>query len=1660
MLTDRYDVRESIGRTGTSEVFKAYDRARGGYVAVKTVLKSNLRPLEFLRREFEALTYLNHPNIIRVFDYGEDAERIYYSMDYHAPWDCAFRGPGIQLAEVCDFAAQILSALDYIHRRGFIHGDVKPSNIFVKAAAPKPTYILGDFGLFRRIDGDAPHPVSGTMEYIAPEAFQGVTDDPRSDLYSFGILLFRVIANRLPFLPGDNISKVKRKPAYRYLRLRDVVPGIAAELDEYVSALLLHNPAERFNSAYDALRDLAVLAEKGALALPEELWSDPGLAVGRFFEYDKEVQAVLEGAERRGGEVILLEGPAGAGKTTFMREVGKTAQLRGGVFLYADAAAPGGLLASLERILLPAPAGDERAPPSGNEPGAGDDPGAAVATLEAAVFGGRRAPGEREAALAAAMRTRAAGLPLFLLALDNVAADAADLARRIGLLLRRLENGPVTVILGLAGAMEGVGSPLASFLLQGASAPAVIKRVRLAGFRDETVDAYLQTALGVTAVDAVLNRHIKERARGNPGIIRRLLESLAAERIVMRGRRGWTVDYERLKTAPLPDLGRDADARAADLAEAEQQDLAAAASYGYYFPGVLLEVPGGAEKFAARGLIAAVPNGGFAFADAATFAGYEKRARDAYAETSGRRLLAFLDRDMTAGEPAEYALRGKAYALLGRAERAISFYRTAAQEAHTRGYYERALDYYEAALALAPAAAETAALYEGLGDTHAARGDHRAALANYRRAETQAPSSNLAFKTAKEYLGSGDYEKAVAKLRALDADRLGEDERFLRDVFYAWADFSRGDLGGADKSLAAARARLAKASSPAWGAYVSYVQGVVASARGDDDAALKEIEATLGRGRAAGRADLTANALTVAAEIYSRRGELERAADAGRQAVETAARRGNRLTMTLALIRLGRVYYNMGYVRKAQAEFERAQAEAQGMGDEGLLGSIFLSSAANYVRWGEPRRAARCMEYLEGIRAGYPQWGGYIDYYHAEVDGAEGRGGRALAYARAAEQAHRAAGRKADALVALRLTGKVHLQAGNLAAAGDALRACERQSKKVGDAADAVALALHLSEWALARRDLNEAEAYADAALVKAAATGSKYYAAESYLVRAQVKIEAARATADPDDFAHAETDLNKAKALFTELGIVRYRVKIFEMESELFMMKRNDAAGDAKMSRLVRDLEKLSSQNDLEGALRYILTYLKQELRADRGVIFLLDENRNTLLIKGTSGVDEATIADASAISQTIIQQVAGSGKGVFTTAAQEDARFKDSASVQFHGIRSLLCIPLATPGNLQGVVYLDSLEQDGLFEEEDLNFAEVFARNAAYEIERRKRHEGYVVSDMRLPSDAETLQAGIVGSSAVIRELRAGVAAAAKSRVDVLIEGESGTGKELVVRMLHGLGANAGEPFIGVNCAAIPESLLESELFGIEKGTATGVDKRIGLFERAGEGTIFLDEVGAMDFNTQAKLLRVLQEKQFQRLGSRSSVSIPLRARVVSATNTNLEAAVAAGSFRKDLYYRLNVFLITCPPLRDHAEDIPELVECFLARHGGDRKPRPQFAAEALDALKAYAWPGNVRELENLVRAALVTTRNRIIELADLPPHFQAPASGTLAVSDGTLAESLARVEREMILAALREAGGVKARAARKLGISETNLRYKMKKYRVPAVNHDRTA
>jgi transcriptional regulator with GAF, ATPase, and Fis domain len=377
--------------------------------------------------------------------------------------------------------------------------------------------------------------------------------------------------------------------------------------------------------------------------------------------------------------------------------------------------------------------------------------------------------------------------------------------------------------------------------------------------------------------------------------------------------------------------------------------------------------------------------------------------------------------------------------------------------------------------------------------------------------------------------------------------------------------------------------------------------------------------------------------------------------------------------------------------------------------------------------------------------------------------------------------------------------------------------------------------------------------------------------------------------------------------------------------------------------------------------------------------------------------------------------------------------AVFTDAASGSIAG-QNVLCLPLVAVERTIGVIYLTSGNSVRPFREDHIHFLDSVSRIAAVTLENVLALDA-LRSENRLLKEKLSADSKLVGESPQMRKVEQFILRVGESDSTVLIRGESGTGKEVVARAIHQNSPRHDRLFVAINCAAIPETLLESELFGNEKGAFTGaVGMRKGKLETTGDGTFFLDEIGELAPTMQAKLLRVLQQREFERVGG--THPIPFKARVLAATNKDLEQAIKAGEFRQDLYYRLNVVSVTVPPLREHRDDIPLLALYFAAKHAeASKRPFKGISAEARALLMGYSWPGNVRELENAIEHAIVLGLTEEILPEDLPESMLEARSGGQA--GARYQDTLNEAKKELIRNSLLEAKGNFPEAARLLGI-----------------------
>ncbi|MFP5238191.1 MAG: sigma 54-interacting transcriptional regulator, partial [Acidobacteriota bacterium] len=418
----------------------------------------------------------------------------------------------------------------------------------------------------------------------------------------------------------------------------------------------------------------------------------------------------------------------------------------------------------------------------------------------------------------------------------------------------------------------------------------------------------------------------------------------------------------------------------------------------------------------------------------------------------------------------------------------------------------------------------------------------------------------------------------------------------------------------------------------------------------------------------------------------------------------------------------------------------------------------------------------------------------------------------------------------------------------------------------------------------------------------------------------------------------------------------------------------------------------------DLDQTLSDILRILSETLEMKRATITLLDEETNTLAISASHGLSpEEKRRGVYRLDEGVTGRIFQTGKPFVVPDITKEPLFLDKTQSRGmeRGRIAFLGVPVTIKGQPGGVLTADRLFSDDVSYDEDVRFLSIVAAligqfvQLGKQVRAREENLRRENLSLRFKLSKTYHRFFIVGQSQPMTRVHQMIEKVAPTRATVLLLGESGTGKTLTARMIHELSDRAKYPFIKVNCAAIPENLLESELFGYEKGAFTGAAApKPGRFEEADKGTIFLDEIGELSAGIQSKLLRFLQEREFERLGGIKTRKVDVR--IIAATNRDLADAVSHGEFREDLYYRLNVFPVLVPSLRERREDIPALLNHFLDKLSREYGRRLSFTPRALDALVKYDWPGNVREMENLVERLSIMVEDERIDLADVPPYF----------------------------------------------------------------------
>jgi transcriptional regulator with GAF, ATPase, and Fis domain/tetratricopeptide (TPR) repeat protein len=1659
VINGRYQIEQRLGSGADGAVFLATDPIADRRVALKLLEQSpDSSAAARLRAEFRRLSALDHPSLLKVHDLetvdapvpGFAAGALFFTSDYldGVDLDGFVRGRPT-LAALINALADVAAALDHIHAAGLLHCDIKPDNIRVTDPRTGAATLL-DLGL--SVAAGLTGAARGTPAYMDRAALAG-RPDAQSDLHALGAAFYAALSGAPPFPHrdlGQLIGALDRGGATPLRTWRpDLDRGFAAVIDRLLVA------GERPSSARVLLDILGQLGEASGISTPalERAAGGRTLATPRLVGREPAivaakvaVSAAIAGAA---APLIRLVGEPGSGRGAVADEIANRAQLEAS----AESGATIDVIRGDESALMTALAGE---------------PEADAGWTDAADY---RAPLRAAADRAIAeLRRRAERRPV---ALVLAAEPARDL--RAAELIRALAAGAVAV---------GGRFAVIAAIEPGDAAPGDrATDIEIAPLPPDQVTALVRSMVS-EPIDPAWSEELGAACGGRPQLVIEAVRAAAGR-------------AEAVDTVAVSDLVS-GESRAAVAALLEQRASRLPASLRDLF-GAVAVLGGDAAAADVAALLERDEEA--VFADAASLAaeslcavdGERLRASSPAHVDAGdaalppRRRRALHRRALElAGDAARPERRAAHLLVAGRADEAADAALEAALELAARSELERAAHF--AREAVARAQGKTASRAElALAEIALALGRYDEAI---RAAERVSRSRNaerrrrghIALARARQK--SGDLDGAETALAAL-AGKFPDDST-ARGA-YGRLLVSRGRIDDAAEAAGDIEPIIERGLGNPGDPLRVEAGGLVELYRGDAAAADRAFAAIARRAERIGDGALAGRAAALRGLAAHHAGDIVRAAQLYGEAAAAATAAGEIHAAAVSQINQATAHSERGRAAKALAALDAALVSLRRLGQVSELPAALFNRGHALLCLGELDAARRGADQALALarELGTPQMEIYAQLLIGDVSRRQGELDAAAAAYRAALEVAGSAGADRD-MLAVRLAS-----AELLAERGDS-----RAVAELDDAAALIATGEERARWLLARARVSlrfgepadqitgQLEEARDAAsttgredlawrlaslIARLASAAGDRERARDYTRRARSELEGLLADTPESRRAGARSDPDA--------------IALASLEDELEMSRTVaviEASGPTEELAALRRLLGLSRRLNSELRLRPLLDQVIDT------AIDLTGAERGFLLMRrpGAAGSVEVAVArnieheelrgPDQELSRSIAERAARTGEVVLTVDAAFDERFGAAESVAAMQLRSVLAVPLRRRSELCGTIYVDHRFQAGAFDDQAVRLCRELADIAAVAIgnarlaeDNRRRQESITdlnrllekelgerekelatVRSQLAPGVAGLRAPEIVGRSAPMLELQELLERAAASDLSVVITGESGTGKELVARALHRLGSRANGPFVAVNCGAVPEPLLESELFGHVRGAFTGAERtRRGHFEVADGGTLFLDEIADTSPAMQAKLLRVLQEGEIRRLGDEATRQVDVR--VVAASNRTLAELVAAGHFRQDLYYRLNVLSLVVPPLRERIEDVPELAAHILERQGG----HTTLSRAALRMLCRYPWPGNVRELENeLARAAALA------EGAITPEHLSErvrESAGEIASSAATddldLRTHVESLERQLIAAALERTGGNQSKAAKILGLSRYGLQKKLKRYQM---------
>jgi len=1743
-LPPRFQIRAVLKDTAETAVYRVFDVSDKRDEAIKILRHELSEPQQLLRfkAEFATLAGLEHPSIVKVYDFGLIDDRFpYFTMEYFAGKKISEFFDGKNWDALYDVIVQIASGLHHIHHLGIIHLDLKPSNILVSDHGQAK---IMDFGVAVESHQVLNRQIRGTLHYMAPEVLRQDRVDSRADLYALGMTLYETVTGALPAYGKQPIEVIRLHLDGEIRPPSAINPRVPDALEQIIMRLLEKDPRHRFASAAALLQAVAQAAGKTApagelLVGRGELFAAP--LIGRKNEVAQLTTLIADARAGRGCGVIVA-GAEGLGKSRIVRDATLRAQLDGArVFcgrcpinrktIYAPffeifqqmvaavnphADVTEELRRLLRPLVVPAP-GEESAPAHSQKYRLYNRIVQSMQDMYGFLSAGE-----------------GSGSPLIIVIEDLQWADPST-SELFSFLVGEAKQNRLLVI-GTLTADEA--SPDLMTWEQRAREGG-FPVIRVSTLNEAMVREHLQSLLGYENVSDEFVRWMLWESTGSPLNIRRIVDYLIAHGFLNWTANGWAVEMDRIRALRIPGGAASILMEKVEALDGEQRALLeTAAVFGEVSEIDLLTRAASAPAEQAFRIARDLIRNGLLdeSSDGKSVTFPQIHLRDALYNTMTERRRGELHHRV--GHVLEPLLESGSTQLLGQVayhfaradepEKGIRYAVEAGDLAFRTLAHEEATEFYRSALELMDLAgfdeAHKAEVREKLADAYYRSNDFRGAMSAYQyllksiqaRARSEAPNADLARvmkKIGKVLTKRGEQDSALSYYNNAREiyEQLGETQEVAELLNrMAWVHKDINDYVTAHETSERALALLEGSEPNIVYGYIKNTLGTIEYALGNWQKSKELLMQAVEVGSKVASEQLCKVASTNLGNTLWKLGDWTSALQYYKMNLELSEAEGDIWDLITAYNNVGVIEFGRGNFQAALEYFDKSARIDEKIGAieyEALARENVGEALEMLGRWNDAfEQYTRCINMRGFDESRASRSSVYIPL--ARLTNKKGDIAKALEYVQKALAAAERAREEDSIAEACYVLAAIEDERENYLEAdrylGRALKIFEDQQTTNGLARAHTARA----SLCFSQQKVDEAIHHAELGARYAEQLGDRFSKAKNDWMwgkilyangdreQANVRFEAARVA-----FEELETPYELGRLLF-DIGLlkddaeeatqtIRGAIRIFErldaphdLERARGALFRIRPSGKVQVSSAVVGLYEvvkiINSSLDLQEVLTRVLDLAIRRVRAERGMILLLDPITSALRTRVVRNINEGE-PDSKRSPQSIVREVIQSGQSVMSADARADERFVESESVIAENILSILCVPLIIKDRIAGAIYVDHRQARHLFSQKDLNFLEAFSDQAAIAIENARLYEELEEARTRLSLENESLRRevlvekhldSVVGQSEAVAKIQFSIRKAASGNSTVLLRGESGSGKGLVARIIHNVSPRRNGPFIKFNCAALPETLAESELFGHEKGSFTGADRRkLGRFELANGGSIFLDEIGKVSLSIQAKLLRVVEDKEFERVGGTQTIKTDVK--IIAATNLDIEKAIDQGTFREDLYYRLNIIPLFLPALRERKDDIPLLAEHFIRKICRDLGIETKHLEPGvLDLFVRYNWPGNIRELEATLHRAIVMSNDDTITRHDfyglfsdvvpvspdagpapMPSSLLNPVIGKMDITSDIYDEVMSSVDRQLIERALESSGGRIREAARRLGLARNTLKSKIQKYKIAA-------